>query len=519
MQKIITKILQIAVITAVFMPFMKAEAAPSCTLSSSGSNEIIVQLPKEVIVALVGRKDPSGNPLKNKNWATGLSVPAGKYNVVAQTYDGHSEHGGQGQTKEQLSFWLYTGASTLMTIIGPTTDIAESSDYQNTDLGNVTLSSPLSIVGIAHQHLGKATTYESVYPVCLKLTRINPPVVPNPDVTCSVSDTTLTVGQSTTFTANATGGSGSYTYNWTGTVSSTNSSVSKTFNATGTYNATITVTDSNGKTASVNCAAVVVTQSNPEAPIASCSVSDSSINKGDSVVFTGSATGGNGAYTYAWSNTVSGTGRQISKTFNSTGSYVATVTVTDGNGLNDSANCPTVVVGGVDVDEDLEVECKVSDSSIEEGDRITIKVEIDGGDGPFDIDWSGDTDEVDDFDDNARTQRVEFEDAGTYKFRVTVEDDNGNEESDTCTVRVSDENRAATTVRENTDGELASLSSVYLNQVPYTGPEETAKLIGFISLVVLWSAVIAYYALRNKNKGQISARINSFKQANLANKI
>ena len=438
MQKIIKQILKISVLVAVFMPFYGANAAsPVCTLTANNSSEVVRNLPTNVLVSNLNMPG-----FGNSSNLTGITVPAGKYTITAQTFDAHSAHGGLGQKLEQVYFNFYNANGSLIQKTGITNDIAENSDYQTTGLGTMTIGSDIKRIEIVHAAKGASTKYESVAPVCLKFTKIEDPVTPPPPVT-------------------------------------------------------------------------------PDAPTAVCIVNDTSVRTGDTVLYSVNANGGKSPYAYGWYGTVSGVGQQISKTFNSTGSYTAYVTVLDSNSKFISVNCPTVVVNNNDDDEDLDVECKVSDSSIEEGDRITIKVEIDGGKGPYDIDWSGDTDEVDDFDEDERTQKIEFEDSGTYKFKVTVEDDNGDEESDTCTVRVSDDsdNRTTAVVNNTTDGELASLSSVYLNQVPYTGPEETAKLIGFISLVVLWSAVIAYYALRNKNKGQISNRIKAFKQANLANKI
>ena len=66
------------------------------------------------------------------------------------------------------------------------------------------------------------------------------------------------------------------------------------------------------------------------------------------------------------------------------------------------------------------------------------------------------------------------------------------------------------------DGELASLSSVYLNQVPYTGPEDTAKVAGFIALLIVWSSFIAYYVLRKRKKAVASRKVAAFKEANRA---
>ena len=66
------------------------------------------------------------------------------------------------------------------------------------------------------------------------------------------------------------------------------------------------------------------------------------------------------------------------------------------------------------------------------------------------------------------------------------------------------------------EGELAGASSIYLNQVPYTGPEETAKVVGFISLVIVWSGLVAYYFVKRRQKSVVSNRIEAFKKMNLA---
>jgi hypothetical protein len=68
--------------------------------------------------------------------------------------------------------------------------------------------------------------------------------------------------------------------------------------------------------------------------------------------------------------------------------------------------------------------------------------------------------------------------------------------------------------RSNPEGELAGLSSVYLNQVPYTGPEDTMKIIGFVSLLTTWSGAIAFYFMKVMQKKNMSNNILAFKLAN-----
>ena len=90
----------------------------------------------------------------------------------------------------------------------------------------------------------------------------------------------------------------------------------------------------------------------------------------------------------------------------------------------------------------LRVSCDVSDTSVEEGDRVTFEADVSGGYPPYDYEWNGDIDGDDD------TERVRFDDNGRYDVEVTVTDSRGNEDSDDCsTVRVGDGNNDDTDIR------------------------------------------------------------------------
>ncbi len=428
MQTIIKNIAKIAFVAAIMLPFNGANAATpiSCPLTA-GSNSYIVNFPSTVIVS------NTGTAFANEV-STNTNLPAGNYDITAVTWDDHSGHGGQNQPKEQLYFQFYNSSGTSISMTGNTNDIAENLDTATTVLGNSSIASSIARITARHTWQGRDTRYQSVYPICIKMSRTDTPPPPTPEPTdFSVS----------------------------------------------------------------------------------CSVSDRNVDEDDDVTFTANVSGGTTPFTYRWSGDISGSGRSITESFNDEGDYHVNVRVTDDVGRIRSADCATVVVGEEN-NNDLEVSCEVSDSSVEEGDDVKIEVEIDGGNSPYDISWDGDTDEVDDFDEDARSQRIEFEDSGRYEFEVTVEDDDGNEESDTCIVRVSDEDDDRTIA--TTDGDLAGLSSVYLSQVPYTGPEDAAKVFGFIALIAVWSSMIAYYLLKNRTRSIVKSKIDAFKAANLAKK-
>jgi hypothetical protein len=77
----------------------------------------------------------------------------------------------------------------------------------------------------------------------------------------------------------------------------------------------------------------------------SCSVSDSSIDVGEDVTFTGSATGGSGSgYLYSWDGAVTGSGSTKTRSFSTPGNYSASVSVVDGANNTHSTYCQTIIV-------------------------------------------------------------------------------------------------------------------------------------------------------------------------------
>jgi len=84
-------------------------------------------------------------------------------------------------------------------------------------------------------------------------TNCTPPL----QVTCSASPNPASVGQTVTFTANVTGGTGIYSYLWSGACSGSSSSCTTSFNSVGTYTAQLRVQDSEGNIATTQCSVTV----------------------------------------------------------------------------------------------------------------------------------------------------------------------------------------------------------------------------------------------------------------------
>jgi hypothetical protein len=460
-----------------------------------------------------------------------VNIPAGEYRVQVKTWDYHSTHGGQNQKREQVHLRYQvidpTDSDGLDTIAksGATTDIPENQDGQITTVSNtVVLNQNVTRLTVEHDDAGSGSI-QSVYAACAKFVKIdNIPTSDPLTVSCNVSDTSVETGDSVTFSANADGGNSPYTYSWNSGIANTQSGT-VVFNDEGYYNATVTVTDSYGNTASDTCPTVVVDDDEPDDDDLRirCEVSDTTIEEGDRVTYSVDILEGSGPFDYEWDGDIEGEDdddSSIRVEYDYEGSYRAEVTVWDNNGNRASDDCPTVYVDEDDDDDDLRIRCEVSDTTIEEGDRITISVDIDGGDSPYDIEWSGDIDDIDDFEDDERSQRVEIEDAGRYYIEVEVTDDDGNRDTDDCPViRVSEEDDDDGDINVFTNsrpsGNLAGLNSVLLSQVPYTGPaEDAAVILGYTLLLLLWSAIITLFFYKRYQKNLQSKRIQAFKEAN-----
>jgi PKD repeat protein len=124
--------------------------------------------------------------------------------------------------------------------------------------------------------------------------------------------------------------------------SSTVQNPTHNYTAAGTYTATLTVTDADGLTAS---SSATVTIANPSPPTANAGTATSG-NEGSAVSFSGSASGGTGALSYAWnfgdSTTASGS-LTPSHTYAEAGTYTVTLTVTDSLGQTGTATTTATV--------------------------------------------------------------------------------------------------------------------------------------------------------------------------------
>ncbi len=190
--------------------------------------------------------------------------------------------------------------------------------------------------------VGKNSIFTERGPINSFTTLVAPVVVPAGGPTplvlgsCASAPASPLTGNTVTWSMSAvpTGGTGAYTYAWTGTdgLTGTGATASIVYSTVGSKAASVTVT-SGAQTLTVACAATTVANNpSPVALTATIAPSPSSTGVGGTIAWTVTPTGGVGGYVYSWSGTdsLSGTTQTVSHTYYTPGTVTGTVIVTSG---------------------------------------------------------------------------------------------------------------------------------------------------------------------------------------------
>lgn len=211
-------------------------------------------------------------------------------------------------------------------------------------------------------------------------------VTVNSNIDVSVSPVQLTVCYNDTINLDAqvTGGSGVYSYSWSGpngftSVSNSISIANATLLNTGTY--TITVTDSNGCSSTATSTVIVNSQLT-----SLISPSQQSVCSSGTINLTAQATGGSGDYSYIWTgpNSFTSTANPISisnASVSNAGIY--TVTVTDSN------LCTSTSTASVSVLPEITASVTPSFSNVCYDGVINLTAQVSGGSGSYSYSWMG----------------------------------------------------------------------------------------------------------------------------------
>ena len=237
------------------------------------------------------------------------------------------------------------------------------------------------------------------------------------------------LGQSVIFTANPSGGSGTYpTYNFymdgSSVLSGSGSQLSYDFTNSGSYTIYVVVTDSNGITAQSG----TITQTVNVDPSVSISSTQNPTDAGNTVEFLSSVSGGTPGYSYSWSiNGNSYSTQDINVSFASSGTYVADLTVTDAAGYSVSKSYSETVNSAPTVSASSNV------SSADVGYPIEFSSSPSGGVGPYTYSWVLNGQQVSTSQDFYHS----FSSSGSYTATITITDSVGKTYSSSVTVNIN----------------------------------------------------------------------------------
>ncbi len=227
-----------------------------------------------------------------------------------------------------------------------TTNTAVANAKAAAKANSVSTSASNSSVGdIVNNNVNNNTVVVNTPPTTT--TPTTPPAAPALDGYCVINPSYANINQDVAFSASAVGGTGSYTYSWSGTdgISSNSQSFTGRFGSTGTKTATVTIQSGN-QSVTRTCNVNIQGQSNANLS-AYCVASPSVSNIGQTVTWTAYVNGGtSGNYTYSWNGTdgLYGSNQTAYMNYNSFGTKTANVTVY-GNGQAISASCNMNVQG------------------------------------------------------------------------------------------------------------------------------------------------------------------------------
>ena len=246
-------------------------------------------------------------------------------------------------------------------------------------------------------------------------------VHPTPNAAAG-SNRNVCLGESVILSGSASGGGGGYSYSWSPSTGLNNPNIAQPSASPGTNTTyTLTVTDTNGCTDSDQVTVVVQPAVNANAG------SNSGICPGGNVTLSGSASGGDGNFSYSWAPATGLSNPSIANPVaspNVTTTY--TLIVTDGNGCTDSDNLvitvhnnPAVLAG--------------NDVAVCLGESISLQATGSGGSGSgFVYSWSPSSGL-----NNPLIDDPEARPTVTTTYTVTLTDSNGCQDSDQVTVTVN----------------------------------------------------------------------------------
>jgi gliding motility-associated-like protein len=315
-------------------------------------------------------------------------------------------------------------------------------------LNNASIQNPIANPAVTTTYTVTVTDANG----CQNTASVNIVVNQLPVVAPTAAPAVMCSGNSSSLTANASGGSGTYTtYNWAPAASLSSASIANpTANPATTTTYSVTVTDDLGCVSAPKSVTLTV---NP-LPTVSASAA-SPICNGFSTTLTAVGGAGTAPYTYSWSPaaTVSNPNAAVTSA-NPVVTTTYTVTITDSKGCISSANATVVVNQPPTVSATAPAICKGNSSLI----TTTI-----AGNGPFTYSWAPAATL-----NNASLQNPTASPAATTTYTVTVTDNNGCVNNASATVVVNQPPTVSASAPAICNGNSSLITTTVTGNAPFT---------------------------------------------------
>lgn len=219
------------------------------------------------------------------------------------------------------------------------------------------------------------------------------------------------------------------------------------------------------------------------------SANDTSIEEGDSTSLHWTSEGATSATLSGFGSVATGGSRTVSP--DNTTTYTLHVS---GQGGSDTCSVTVHVEEQNDNSNDLSCDLSASDTRVEEGDRVTLEWDIDG-----DATYASINQGVGRVDEDGGSERVTVDEDTTY--RLTVRNDDGDEDTCSVSVRVDDNNNFSSV--DFTGDSVNNPQVVYLSDIPYTGLEDiNPVLLSYYLMLIAAAGAGVWFAYQ---KGMIPA--------------
>jgi PKD repeat protein len=236
-------------------------------------------------------------------------------------------------------------------------------------------------------------------------------------------------GETVTFTASVSEGTGPYVFSWNfgdGSPAGSGNPATHVYNSQGSFTAILTVTDANGASATDQRAVSV------GGALAADFTFTTPATAGKPVTFTAQPSGGAPPYTFLWNfgdGSPTESGSPVSHTYAVKGSYSVTLTVTD----ETATSASTTKLVAVD-SQSLVVDFTFA-SQVTAGKPVTFTSQVSGGSGPYTVHWDLGNDGSFDF--TGDVFATSFPVKGTISLRLHVIDSNDGDAEVTKSITVN----------------------------------------------------------------------------------